>query len=175
MLWRNNYDNVRECSLIDENGNNISLIPPSRKYTYKVWKLDSSTCTSRHHWEITERKKERTPGNLTVMASQISHGYVSWVCVFPASYSIHLFRKYILHTHTQDLKKKCFLDTEDPTLYTHLHSYSYKPSIYTEFSSDSWLYNLACTVTSHLYSCICHYTWNFSRGTFLADANDWAF
>ena len=43
----------------------------------------------------------------------------------------------IYYTHTQDLKKKCFLDTEDPTLYTHLHSYSYKPSIYTEFSSDS--------------------------------------
>ena len=36
VLWRKNYDNVRECSLIDENGNNISLIPPSRKYTYKV-------------------------------------------------------------------------------------------------------------------------------------------
>jgi len=147
-------------SLIDENGNEISLIPPSRKYTYKVWKLDSSTCTSRHHWEITERKKERAPGNLTVMASQISHGYVSWVCVFPAKLQYTSLRKYIthLHTHTQHnvfkaRKKKCFQALKIPHFTL---TYSYQPSIYTEFSSDSWLYNLACTVTSHLYSRICH-------------------
>ncbi len=66
-------------NLIDENGNEISLIPPSRKYT----------CTKSESWtrvhvqvviigrlprEKKRNKKERATRNLTVMASRISHG-----------------------------------------------------------------------------------------------------
>lgn len=45
--------------------------------------------------------------------------------------------------------------------------------------SDSWLYNLACTVSSHLYSLhrpldVKLFFW-FSRGTFPARCDDWTF